>query len=134
VSKPTRMMGLAARVGESTALMMEASLKWADKLTPFSQVVADPNNVTAPTEFVPAYMQVLSIGSQISTVAEAERCILYVKRLPKEVMSVFVTTLLGREDSTEFIDAFDLEVDIENANGFAARSALGGDLNIRALR
>lgn len=76
-------------------------------------------------------MQCLAIASQLETVPQAEKCIQYVRRLPKEVMSVFVTTLMAREDSAEFIDAFDIDGDIEGEGGFAARSNLGQSLQLQ---
>lgn len=130
-NKLSRMYAIAGSVGERSAKMMEASLKFADKLVPFSEVVADPNNAYAPDEFIPAYMQCLAMAAQMETVEQAERGIIYIRRLPKEVMSVFVTTLLARPDSTDFIDAFDLDTDVEGAGGFAARSNLGATLNIQ---
>lgn len=130
VDKVTRMYGIAGRVGEAPGKMMEASLKYADKLVPFADIVADPNNAYAPDDFIPAYMQCLAMSARLDTVPQAEKCITYVKRLPKEVMSVFVTTLMARPDSAMFIDAFDIDEDIEGANGFNARTNLGQSLNL----
>lgn len=130
LSKPSRMYGIAGRVGEKSAKLMEASLKFADKLVPFSEVIAHPDTCIAPDDFIPAYMQCLALASQLETVAQAEKCIVYVRRLPKEVMSVFVTTLMARPDNTDFIDAFDIEADVMGEGGFAARSNLGASLNL----
>lgn len=126
-----RMYGLAGRVGEKAAKMMEASLKWSDKLVPFRDIIASPDTALAPADFIPAYMQCLSCASQIETVDDAKKCSAYVRRLPREVMSVFITSLLSRPDSTQFIDAFSIDGDIEGLDGFGARSNLGAELKIR---
>ena len=131
ITSLSRMFGIAGRVGERSAKVMEASLKYADKLVPIKEVLADPGNVYAPDDFIPAYMQCLAMAAQVDEVDEVERCIIYVRRLPKEVMSVFVTTVLSRPDSDDFIDAFDIDTDVEGKGGFAARSNLGAALNIQ---
>jgi hypothetical protein len=125
-----RMYGLAGRVGEKAAKMMEASLKWSDKLVPFKEILAKPDTALAPSDFIPAYMQCLSCAAQVETVDDVKKCNTYVRRLPKEVISVFITSLLSRPDSTDFIDAFSLDGDIEGVDGFAVRSNLGSELKI----
>ena len=123
--------GIAGRVGEKAGKMIEASLKYADKLIPFDEVLADPDGAKVTDEFIPAYMQGLSLAGAIQTVEQAEIVIRYVKRMAPEVTSVFVTSLIGRPDGPEFVGAFDLNEDITGINGFGARSNLGQELSIR---
>lgn len=128
VNPMTRMLALASRVGEEAARSMEATLKYADKLHRWEDIKKNPKQIPATQEFVPAYMQVLNILSQIEDPNEVGAACAYIQRLPREVMGVFTQNLLRREDSHKFIDQLSLE-DLHIAR---RTSSIGNDMKLVA--
>lgn len=108
VNRVFRMEGLAARVGSEAARLMEATLKYSDKLISWEEIKRDPAKAPVTTDFAPAYMQAVALVAQVGrkNTAEAKIAMTYARRLPREVLAVCAMGLSLRPDGVELRSAF----------------------------
>jgi SpoVK/Ycf46/Vps4 family AAA+-type ATPase len=106
----TRMSSIASRVGSRAAQMMEASLKYADQLQPWSAIKADPENCPVTQEFAPAYIQAIALIAAVGerSKEDAKSAIIYGRRLPREVLAVLALGLSQRPDGAVLRSAMTL--------------------------
>jgi hypothetical protein len=93
----TRVVAIAARVGDSAARMMEATLKHADQLESWANIRRTPESAKATESFVPAYMQVVAVVPNVKDSDDLRAALTYVRRLPAEIKSFFIRSLLDKD-------------------------------------
>lgn len=124
----TRFVAIASRVGDAAARMMEASLKHADQLESWANIRANPTTAKATEQFVPAYMQVVSIVPNVKNADDLRPALTYVRRLPAEIKSFFIRSLLDNKSMTSLLlDVINPDEMLE----FGERASLAVGLKIK---
>jgi hypothetical protein len=90
-----RMVFMASVVGDGAAVALEATLRLGDKLASFEDVMKDPTGVKIyKDDLAISYLQAMILAQRLSTPEEFRKALAYVERLPRELIGVFIRTLM----------------------------------------
>jgi MoxR-like ATPase len=109
ISPADRVTALASRIGGVHAVGMGAHLKYADRLVAWSAITANPAKASIPEDFTVAYMQMILVLKASVDKATTVTALKYVRRMSKELVALYVNSLLLRDDAAVYYEAFDSE-------------------------
>jgi hypothetical protein len=103
VDEDSLMASLAGTIGTSSAESLHAFIKFGEQTEPYSRIVSDPSKCPVPSNPVAQIITVLKCITQTNTREQAESVCIYVKRMRKEMQSMFCNNLAQSSRVTNFV-------------------------------
>ena len=94
---------LSGAIGASGANSLDAFIKFGEQTEPYNRIVSDPEKCPVPSNAVAQIITVLKCITQTNTRDQAESVCIYIKRMRKEMQSMFCHNLAQSSRVTNFV-------------------------------